>query len=112
MQNWKKYNIIISVFSYENKKPYSIYSSKQNIEEHVDLLLIANIKNSHYVLINGFNRFVTNKTKHYQRYCLQYFKSSKILEIYVKILSAINQTKAVMLYEENTYIKFQNLKYY
>ena len=39
----------ISVFSCEDQTPYCIYSSKQTFEKHVDLLLLLNYKNSHYV---------------------------------------------------------------
>ena len=34
----------ISAFGYENKNPLSVYNSKQNCEEHVDLLSILNQK--------------------------------------------------------------------
>ena len=45
----------IIVFCYEDETPYiyRIYTSKQTFEEHVDLLLLANSKHSHYVLINS-----------------------------------------------------------
>lgn len=34
----------ISVFGYENKNPLSVYNSKQNREDHIDLLSILNGK--------------------------------------------------------------------
>ena len=36
---------------------------KETFEKHVDLLLLSNPKNSHYVSINCFDRFMTNKAK-------------------------------------------------
>ena len=50
-QNQKKpNNISINVFRYEDETPYCIYTSKRNFEKHVDLLLLSNSKNPHYVL--------------------------------------------------------------
>ena len=46
-----KNNIPIKILCYENKTPYHIYTLKQTFEKHVDLLLISNARNSHYVLI-------------------------------------------------------------
>ena len=40
----------ISAFGYENKNPYCTYTSKQTFEKHVDLLLVSNARNQHYVL--------------------------------------------------------------
>ena len=41
----------------------SIHVSKQGFAKDFDLLLLLSSKNFHYVLVKGFNRFVTNKTK-------------------------------------------------
>ena len=40
-------------------------TSTQTFEKQVDLLLILDAKSQHYILIKDFNRFITNKTKHY-----------------------------------------------
>ena len=53
-------NIFINVFVYEDEMPCCIYTSKQT---YVDLILFWNSKNSLYILIKDFNRFVTNQTK-------------------------------------------------
>ena len=42
-----------------------IYTSKQTFKKHFDLILLSDSKNSYYVLIKSSNRFMTNKTKHY-----------------------------------------------
>ena len=60
----KQNNNSTSVFAYEDKTPYHIFTSKQIFENDVYLLLLSNSKNSHYVLIKHFGRFFTNQTKH------------------------------------------------
>ena len=80
------------------KYQHRIYTSKLTFEKHVDLLLLPNSKNSHYVLIKDLNRFTNKKTKyhgkkHFLRYCLQCLSSSKVLESHKKSCLAINHTK-------------------
>ena len=36
---------------------------KETFEKHVDLLLLSNPKDSHYVSVKCFDRFMTNKAK-------------------------------------------------
>ena len=78
----KQNEININVFGYENKQPYPIYTSKEKYEKHMELLLITENDNKHYVLIKDFNRFMFNQTKHEHRehfcmHCLQCFSSEK-----------------------------------
>ena len=66
----------------------------------------------HYVLIEYFNSFTTNKTKHHDTKhfcgcCLQCFSISKIVENHINIYLAINHTKTVALCE-NTYVRLQD----
>ena len=56
-------NISINVFYYENGLTYPIYVTDQKFRDCMDLLLISNENQSHYVYINDFNRFMCNKTK-------------------------------------------------
>ena len=78
---------------------------KITFEKHADLLLISNVKISHYVLIKDLNRFMTKKKsiavkKQFYRYCLQCIISgTKNLVIHAKISLAISHTKSVTLYE-------------
>ena len=80
----KKNSIGISIFDYENKEKHSIYVSIKCCEEkHIDLLLIGEKGNRHYVLIKDFNTFMYNHTldrrkKHFCRYCLQAFSTEEI----------------------------------
>ena len=80
----KQNEININVFGYENKEPYPIHLSKEKYENHMELLLITEDKNKHYVLIKDFNNFMYNKTKHKERkhfcmHCLQCFSSERVL---------------------------------
>ena len=40
----KQYNTFITVFGYEDKTPYSIFTLKQTFEKYIDLLLLSNSK--------------------------------------------------------------------
>ena len=60
----QKNNICINVFSYENDLTYPVHISKQNFEDHMDLLLIKDENKSHCVYIKGFNKFMFLKTKY------------------------------------------------
>ena len=80
----KQNSINISVFGYEDKQPYPIYVSKEKYEDHMELLLVTENENKHYVLIKDFNRFMFNQTKHEHRkhFCihfLQCFSSDRVL---------------------------------
>lgn len=81
----KQNNININVFGYDDKQRYPRYVSKERNEDHMNLLLITEEKNSHYLLRKDFNRFMYNQTKHKERkhfcmYCLQCFSSEKVLK--------------------------------
>ena len=98
--NEKQATRTVYVIGYEDETPYRIYTSKQTIytEKHVDLLLLSNYKNSHYILIKYLNRFMTNKTKphgknFFCRYCCQCFSSSRVLECHVIFLQVITQNQ-------------------
>ena len=65
-KNEKKNCIGISVFGYENKEKHPIYVSKKCFgEKHVDLLLIGEEGNRHYVLIKDLNTFLYDRTLHH-----------------------------------------------
>ena len=80
----KQNNININVFGYGDKQPYPIYVSKENFENIMNLLLITEGDNKHYVLIKDFNKFMYNQTKHQHRkhfcmYCPQCFSGDDVL---------------------------------
>ena len=90
--NIKQYNTIekqneinINVFGYENKQPYPIYVSKEKYDNQMNLLLITENENKHYVLIKDFNSFMYNQTKHKESkhfcmQCLPCFSSERVLD--------------------------------
>ena len=110
----KQNNIRINVFGYENKQPYPIYISKEKFKDDMNLLLITNDKNKHYVLIKDFNKFMHNQTKHDGRkhfcmYCLQCFSSERVLNNHKNNCIQINGTQAVNMPEKgDNILKFNN----
>ena len=111
----KQNEININVFGYENKQPYPIYVSKEKYEKHMELLLITEDKNKHYVLIKDFNRFMTNQTKHngikhFCIYCLQCFSSERVFNNHKDNCIQVNGTQAVKMPDKDKNIlKFNNL---
>ena len=60
----KQNEININAFGYEDRQPYPLFISKEKFEDHMELLLIFENENKHFVWIKNFNRFMFNKTKH------------------------------------------------
>ena len=110
----KQNSVNISVFGYENKQPYPIYVSKEKYEDHMELLLVTEKENKHYVLIKDFNRFMYNQTKHEHRkhfcmHCLQCFSSDRVLSNHKDICIQVNGTQAIkMPNKDNNILKFNN----
>ena len=110
----KQNNIRINVFGYENKQPYPIYISKETFKDEMNLLLITNDKNKHYVLIKDFNKFMHNQTKHDGRkhfcmYCLQCFSSEDILSRHKSNCLIINGKQAIKMPEkDDNILKYNN----
>ena len=109
----KQNNININVFGYENHQQYPIYVSKEKNEDFLNLLLISEDENNHYVLIKDFNRFMFNitnddKKKHFCMYCLQHFTSERILTNHKENCIQINGTQAIKMPDkDNNILKFK-----
>ena len=63
---------------------YPIYVSERNNNDVLNLLLITEGEETHYVLIEDFNSLMYNKTKHRERKhfcmrCLQCFSTEEVL---------------------------------
>ena len=104
-------NVCINVFTYENKLVFPMYVSDQNFKDSMDLLLLKNDNNSHYVYIKYFDRFMFHKTKNKNkkylcRSCLQCFISENILTKHREDCLNINDKQSVRL--RNGIIKFEN----
>ena len=110
----KQNEININVFGYENKQPYPIYVSKEKYKNHMELLLITEKENKHYVLIKDFNRFMYNKTKHEHRkhfcmHCLRCFSSESVFNNHKDNCIQVNGTQAVKMPDKDKNIlKFNN----
>ena len=48
------------MFGYENKQKFPIYVSKEQFDKTLNLLLITEGDNKHYVRIKDFNKFMRN----------------------------------------------------
>ena len=110
----KQNEININVFGYEEKQPYPIYISKEKHENHMELLLITQNKNQHYVLIKDFNKFMFNQTKnknkkHFCMHCLQCFSSDRVLTDHKDNCIQVNGTQAIKMPDkDNNILKFNN----
>ena len=83
--------------------------SKETFEDHMELLLITENENKHYVLIKDFDHFMFNQTKHEHRkyFCIHYlqcFSSEKILNNHRDNCIQINGTQAVKMPDKNNHI--------
>ena len=110
----KQNEININVFGYENKQPYPIHVSKEKYENHMELLLITEDKNKHYVLIEDFNRFMYNQTKHKESkhfcmHCFQCLSPEEILMNHKDNCIQLNGVQAVkMPNKDNNILKYNN----
>ena len=111
----EKHNEInINVFGYEEKQKYPIYVSKEKYEDCMNLLLITENENKHYVLIKDLNKFMYNQTKHKERkhfcmHCLQCFSSERVLTDHKENCIQVNGTQAIkMPTKDDNILKFNN----
>ena len=80
----------------------------------MELLLITEDKNKHYILIKDFNRFMRQQTKHNEKkhfcmHCLQCFSSERVLNNHKDNCIIINGEQAVkMPNKDNNILKFNN----
>ena len=108
----ERFNINVNVFGYENKI-FPLYVLKKFNEQALNVLLISNEENSHYVFIKDFNRLMwsTVKTKndhkkHFCVSCWQNFTSKEVLNNHRERCLLINETQTVKY--ETGIIKFKN----
>ena len=99
------------MFCYENEMVFPIYVSDQTFKRSIDLLLLINDDQSHYVYIKDFNTFMFHKTKNknkkwFCKSCLQCFRSENVLMKHKEDCLSINGQQSVNL--EEGIIKFEN----
>lgn len=110
----KQNSINVNVFGFEEKQRFPIYVSKEKYEDCLNLLLITENENKHYVLIKDFDKFMYNQTKckkrkHFCMHCLQCFSSEKVLTNHKENCIVINREQAVKMPDENDKVlKFNN----
>ena len=95
-------NICVNVFGYKNKLVFPIYISDQTFKNSMDLLLLINDDQSHYVYIKDFNTFMFHKTKNknkkwFCKSCLQCFSSENVLIKHKEDCLSINGQKSINL---------------
>ena len=109
----KQNNICINLFGYEEKQKFPIYISKEKYQDHMELLLITEGENKHYVLIKDFNKFMFKQTKHEHRkyfcmYCLQCFSREDVLTEHKNNCISINGKQAINMPEKGDKVYFKN----
>ena len=81
-------------------------------DKHVDLLLIGEGEEKHYVLIKDFNTFIYNHTLHHGRklfccYCLQAFRTAEKLKCHIKDSFKINGKQTIKIHRKSEHIKLK-----
>ena len=109
----KQNNICINLFGYEEKQPFPIFISKEKFTDHMELLLITEGDNKHFVLIKDFNKFMFRQTKHEHRkyfcmYCLQCFSREDVLTEHKNNCITINGKQAIKMPEKGDKVYFKN----
>ena len=109
----KQNNICINLFGYEEKQKFPIYISKEKYQDHMELLLITEGENKHYVLIKDFNKFMFNQTKHEHKkyfcmHCLQCFSREDVLTEHKNNCISINGEQAIKMPEKGDKVYFKN----
>ena len=109
----KQNNICINLFGYEEKQKFPIFISKEKFTDHIELLLITEGENNHYVLIKDFNKFMFNQTKHEHRkhfcmHCLQCFSREDVLTEHKNNCISINGKQAIKMPEKGDKVYFKN----
>ena len=109
----KQNNIRINLFGFEEKQIFPIHISKEKHQDHMELLLITEGENKHYVLIKDFNKLMYKQTKHGGRkhfcmYCLQCFSREDVLTEHKNNCISINGKQAIKMPEKGEKVFFQN----
>ena len=98
----KQNSIRINVFGYEEGQPFPpIHISEEKFEDQMNLLLITKDEDRHYILINNFNKFMYNQSKHKEKntsvciVCNVCFSSESILAKHTNNCLTINGKQAI-----------------
>ena len=99
------------MFGYENDLVFPVYIFDQTFKSSIELLLLINDYQSHYMYIKDFNTFMFHETKHKNKkwFCksfLQCFSSENVLIKHKEDCLSINGQQLINL-EKGT-IEFKN----
>ena len=106
----KRFNMNINIFKHD-KGVIPFYISRLNNNQILNLLLIENEDNTHYVFIKDFNSLIYSKTKHKARKyfcmnCLQNFSTQEVLNKHKETCLFLNDNITPLF--EKGIIKFNN----
>ena len=99
------------MFGYENKLVFPVYISDQTFKGSIDLLILINDDQSHYVYIKDFNTYMFHKTKNknkkwFCKSCLLCFSSENVLIKHKEDCLSISGQQSINL--EKRTIEFKN----
>ena len=116
IDKFERQNLAVSVCVFGwNKGLYPIRVSNQNTDHNVDLLLLADGENQHYVWIKDLGRIINKHNKHEHklfpcRRCIHPFSRQDLLDAHIKDCKGISKKpqRIVMPEEGKNILKFQN----
>ena len=109
--------IKINLFCYQEKDTIPLYISKAKYEDEMNLLMISDGPNNHYIYMKDFNSYMYNQTHHKERkhfcmYCLQCFSKEHVLKDHKNVCMAVNKKQTIeMPHRKNgelPCVKFRN----
>ena len=105
----KQNKIEINVFGYEKGGVFSIHTTKQPYDKHVDLLTISDGKKSHYCWIKDLNRLLgdqhsSHQRHHYCPYCLHGFTKERLLNDHVQYCQTYGPQKIELPTKEDKWL--------
>jgi hypothetical protein len=109
-----KNNININVLGYKGRKIfYPVRVSKTSYNDTMNLLLIDDNGNNHYILIKDINRLLHSTTKdknkkHFCLNCFHNFETEESLQQHRDVCLEVNGVQAVKLPPPGTKIRFKN----
>lgn len=116
-------NISINIFGIEkkhNSEEYIVYPikvTKQEKDDHRDLLLLKNETTSHYVWIKNFDKLVSAQTSNHNgrkfvcKSCLIHFNDKPTFDVHKQLCNNHEPVAVEMPNEDNCKLKFKNFKH-
>ena len=96
------------MFGYENKQTFPIHIRKDKIDKMLNLLLIKEGDQEHYVFIKDFNRFMFTQAKHDEFALPPVFYNRSSTQQAQKNCIVINGFQTIRMPEKGPTIQFKN----